>query len=56
MNAGAMYDKVSVNASASKVGVHPGIVVGRRQHDGLIPFGRMNDLKATFRFVKASSA
>ena len=51
-----LHDKASVYAFASKVGVHPGIVVGRLQHDRLIPFGRMNDLKATFRFVKASGA
>ena len=52
----SLYDKASVRAFASKVGVHPGIVVGRLQHDRLIPFGRMNDLKATFRFVEASGA
>lgn len=52
----SLYDKSSVYAFASKVGVHPGIVVGRLQHDRLIPFGRMNDLKATFRFVEASGA
>ena len=51
-----LYDKASVCAFASRVGVHPGIVVGRLQHDRLIPFGRMNDLKATFRFVKATGA
>ena len=52
----SLYDKESVYAFASKVGVHPGIVVGRLQHDRLIPFGHMNDLKATFRFVDASGA
>ena len=52
----SLYDKALVYAFASKVGVHPGIVVGRPQHDRLIPFGRMNDLKATFKFVEASGA
>ena len=52
----SLYDKALVYAFASKVGVHPGIVVGRLQHDRLIPFGRMNDLKATFKFVEASGA
>ena len=48
--------KASVYAFASKVGVHPGIVVGRLQHDRLIPFGGMSDLKATFKSVEASGA
>ena len=52
----SLHDTSSVYAFASKVGVHPGIVVGRLQHDRLIPFGRMNDLKATFKFVEASGA
>ena len=46
----------SVYGLASKLGVHPGIVTGRLQHDRLIPFERKNDLKVTFRFVKASGA
>ena len=52
----SLYDTASVYVFASKVGIHPGIVVGRLQHDRLIPFERMNDLKATFKFVEASGA
>ena len=34
-----------VGAFADEIGVAPGIVVGRLQHDGAVPFGHMNGLK-----------
>ena len=37
--------KAAVRAFARKIGVHPGIVVGRLQHDNTIPISWMNDLK-----------
>jgi HTH-type transcriptional regulator/antitoxin HigA len=33
---------------AKKLGIAPGIVVGRLQHDKLLPFSRLNKLKVTF--------
>ena len=42
----SLKSKVEIDKFAKKIGVHPGIVVGRLQHDGLIPFDRMNGLKA----------
>jgi len=33
---------------ASDIGIAPGIVVGRLQHDELIPYSALNDLKARF--------
>ena len=42
--------KSKVDAFAQSIGIHPGIVVGRLQHDGLIPANWMNDLKVGFRF------
>lgn len=36
---------------ARQAGIHPGIVVGRLQHDGLIDPSWMNDLKVSFRFA-----
>lgn len=30
---------------AEKLSLHPGIVVGRLQHEGIVPFSRFNDLK-----------
>ena len=45
--------KNAVREFAKNIGVHPGIVVGRLQHDGLIAVSWMNDLKATFRFAES---
>lgn len=45
--------KAAACALAAQAGVHPGIVVGRLQHDGLIEPSWMNDLKVSFRFVEA---
>ena len=36
---------------ARHIGVHPGIVVGRLQHDRLIEPSWMNQLKQSFRFT-----
>lgn len=43
--------KGAVQAFAEKIGIHPGIVVGRLQHDGLIEPSWMNDQKVSFRFA-----
>lgn len=40
--------KAAVVAFSQKIGVHPGVVVGRLQHDGLIDLSWMNDLKQSF--------
>jgi HTH-type transcriptional regulator / antitoxin HigA len=39
-----------IRGLARKSGVHPGIVVGRLQHDGLLPYSRGNRLKIRFRW------
>jgi HTH-type transcriptional regulator/antitoxin HigA len=41
--------KVAVIDFAQKIGLHPAIVVGRLQHDGLIKPSWMNDLKQSFK-------
>ena len=41
--------KVAVKALAAELGIHPGIVVGRLQYEGVIPMTWMNDLKVSFR-------
>lgn len=46
--------KAAVIDFAKSIGVHPGIVVGRMQHDRLINVAWMNDLKVSFTF-KAKS-
>jgi HTH-type transcriptional regulator / antitoxin HigA len=43
-----LHSKECVQAFAHELGIHPGIVVGRLQHDQVIPMGNMNDLKDRF--------
>lgn len=48
--------KDSVKAFAARIGIHPGIVAGRLQHDGIIPINWMNDLKVSFELRGKSTA
>ena len=48
--------KESVRAFAAQIGIHPGIVAGRLQHERIIPPNWMNDLKAHFRFGEKPEA
>ncbi len=41
----SLQSKSEVQEFANRIGIHPGIVVGRLQHDGHIPFSWMNGLK-----------
>lgn len=43
--------KEDVRAFANALGISPGIVVGRLQHDGEIPYKWMNGLKTTFEWT-----
>ncbi|MEX0701795.1 MAG: HigA family addiction module antitoxin [Planctomycetales bacterium] len=45
-----LKSKSAVRSFANRIGVHPGIVVGRLQHDKIIPFTHMNDLKDRLRW------
>lgn len=36
---------------AQKAGIAPGIVVGRLQHEGLLPYTHLNDLKVRYRWT-----
>ena len=47
-----LKSKVDVEIFATKVNVHPGIVVGRLQHEGFIQPSWMNDLKEKFDFTE----
>jgi HTH-type transcriptional regulator/antitoxin HigA len=44
------FDASAIRLFAKERGVSPGIVVGRLQHDGLVPPNRHNSLKKTIRF------
>ena len=49
----SLRTKAAVTDFARQIGIHPGIVVGRLQHDGLIDPSWMNGLKQSFRFREA---
>lgn len=47
--------KAAVIDFAQRISLHPGIVLGRMQHDGIIPYATpLNDLKQSFRFKEAA--
>lgn len=48
VQAGRYPSQVSVQQFAQEIGVSPGIVVGRLQHDEILPFTHLNGLKQTF--------
>lgn len=50
----SLRTKITVTKFARKIGVHPGIVVGRLQHDRVIEPSWMNGLKQSFRFKEAA--
>lgn len=41
---------------ADSIGIHPGIVVGRLQHDGIIPYNRGSKLKVKYDWTSISSS
>jgi HTH-type transcriptional regulator/antitoxin HigA len=43
--------KNAIRAFANEIGIAPGIVVGRLQHDEHLPYSHCNDLKRTFVWV-----
>lgn len=44
--------KAEVQAFATKVGIAPGIVVGRLQKEGWLPWSHMNDLKVRYQWTQ----
>jgi len=45
-----IYSKSSIRKVAAEIGVAPGIVVGRLQHERLLPPSHCNDLKRRYQF------
>jgi Zn-dependent peptidase ImmA (M78 family) len=45
--------KAAVREFSASIGVAPGIVVGRMQRDGIIPYTHFNDLKVWLKWVAA---
>jgi len=46
-----LKSKASVKEFAARIGIHPGIVVGRLQHDGFVEMSWMYELKETFAWT-----
>jgi len=46
-----LFTAATVRSCARRLGIAPGIVVGRLQHDKLIPFGYLYELKKKFELV-----
>jgi len=44
--------KAAIRSFAQRIGIAPGIVVGRLQHDGYLPFTFCNGLKQRYRWVE----
>ena len=48
-----LYSEAAVRDFAQQLGIAPGIVVGRLQHEGLLPFTHLNGLKRHFRWAES---
>lgn len=46
-----VFSRTLVQQFAKKVGIAPGIVVGRLQHEGLLPMSHLNDLKISLEWA-----
>ena len=46
------FTLLAIKQFANELGIAPGIVVGRLQHDKVIPFSKANNLKKRFRFAE----
>lgn len=51
VNSGLYRDPGAVRAFAAQLGISAAIVVGRLQHEELLPFSRMNNLRRRFDFA-----
>ncbi len=48
----SLKSRVAVVRFARRIGIHPGIVVGRLQNDRILPHSHLNDLKVRFQWVE----
>lgn len=52
VNSCQCLSKVAIEKFASEIGIAPGIVVGRLQHDNILPKSHCNDLKVRLEWAK----
>ena len=50
-----LYSKVRIAGFAATLGIHPGLVVGRLQHDGQVGFAHSRDMLADIRHLVVSA-
>jgi addiction module HigA family antidote len=50
------YTHANVQRFAAEINIHPAIVVGRLQHDGLLPRNHLNDLKRGYAWVEDAAS
>lgn len=43
----------NIKAFAKRIGIAPGIVLGRLQKEQLVPWSRFNDLKVRYRWTES---
>ena len=43
--------KAQVQDAAARLGIAPGILVGRLQHEGIIPFSHLNGMKVRYQWT-----
>ncbi|MHB8840750.1 MAG: HigA family addiction module antitoxin [Candidatus Aquicultor sp.] len=48
------FSRKTIEEFAEQINIAPGIVVGRLQHDGLLPYAHLNDLKDAFIWANES--
>jgi len=53
--AAGKFSKAGIREFAGSVGVAPGVVVGRLQHDGMLPFTHCNELKQHFEWAEQAN-
>lgn len=55
VGSGQYHSKADIADFAARVGIAPGIVVGRLQHDNYLPFSHCNDLKQRLEWVEENN-
>ena len=53
--ASGVFSKAGIRSFAEGIGIAPGIVVGRLQHDGKLPFTHCNELKRHLEWAEAAN-
>ena len=56
IRAWGVYSKSAIREFAATLGIAPGIIVGRLQHEGLLPRNHCNDLKVRLEWATAAAS